>query len=174
MTKLTKKQFSIVLLLPIIFAIVLSLPLWQLLSSTTTYTIEATSYDNIKEDTYINIPLHVKRDQLEPSLRKLTTQQNSVRKKVYAVFAVSHNKKLTLRHVQLTKPKGEVYLPATMYLYNMNAYENQDLPITLDVGRAIKYADTYNYSTTTDYKWDATLRYANGHAVITELRKPAH
>ena len=61
-----------------------------------------------------------------------------------------------------------------MYLYNMSAYENQELPITLDVGRAINYADTYNYSTTTDYKWDATLQYANGHAVITELRKPAH
>ena len=173
MTKLTKKQFSVALLLPIIFTVALSLPLWQLLSSTTTYTIKATSYDNIKADTYIDIPLHVKRDQLEPNLRKLTSQKNSVRKKVYAVFAVSHDKKLTLRHVQLTKPKDEVYLPATMYLYSMNAYENQDLPVTLNVGRAVEYADTYNYSSTTNYNWDATLRYANGHAVITELRKPA-
>lgn len=175
MRKLTVSEWLMTVGLSVVCLLVVAFPLWQILQSKETFTIPAISYQNSDENPTITIPVEASFDQLDETMQQSIKDDAAYQTKVYAIFD-ELNGELTLRHVQLTKPDERIFLEGSLYLYN---YGDRDLkrltyPITLNVGQAIRHADVYEPNEPLidyEYRWTATLRYNNGHALVTQLKK---
>ncbi len=175
MRKLTVSEWLITVGLSILCLLVVAFPLWQILQSKETFTIPAVSYQNSDENPTISIPVEASFDQLDETMQQDITNNAHYQAKVYAIFD-ELNGELTLRRVQLTKPDERIFLEGSFYLYNYEEdhLEKTTYPIQLNVGQAIREADVYEPNETLidyEYRWTATLRYNNGHALITQLHK---
>lgn len=175
MRKLTVSEWLITVGLSVVCLLVVAFPLWQILQSKETFTIPAISYQNGDENPTITISVEASFDQLDETLQQSIINDDAYQTKVYAIFD-ELNGELTLRHVQLTRPDERIFLEGSFYLYNYGEEHlaNTTYPIQLHVGQAIRHADVYEPNEPLidyEYRWMATLRYNNGHALVIQLHK---